>query len=266
MPPSLLNHVGPFMLVLFRMSGLLIFAPLLSSSILPARMRALLCVSFTLAIYPTLVSGGVPVVDTDLFSLVPLAFAETLIGLAMGLMASLPMYAVQLGGLVMGQQAGMSLGQIYNPALDVETDTIGQFLQYAALVIFILMGGLEALFVALGHTFANVPIGRAIAAGGSLAPVELMTGLISSGFELALRVSAPVLCIILVETIASALIAKTVPQINVQSIGFSVKVVITLLVLATSASAVLHASGADISQTVNAVIRWTENLRPLAPS
>src|SRR6185295_2148118 len=119
-------------------------------------------------------------------------------------------------------QAGMSLGQVYNPALDVETDTLGQFLQYGAMVIFIMMGGLELLFVALGHTFANVPIATA---SPSLAPVELMTGLVASGFELALRVSAPVLCIILIETIASGLLARTIPQINVQTLGFSIKVV-----------------------------------------
>src|SRR5437868_2805959 len=94
----LLNHVGPFMLVLFRMSGLLVFAPILASSILPGRLRALLCVAFTLAIYPTLPASQHQPVRMDLFSLAPMALAETLIGVAMGLMASLPMYAVQLGG------------------------------------------------------------------------------------------------------------------------------------------------------------------------
>jgi flagellar biosynthetic protein FliR len=255
----LLNHVGPFMLVLFRLSGLLVFAPVLASSILPMRFRALLCAAFTLAIYPTLPSEQHGPVSVDLFTLAPMAFAETLIGVAMGLMAALPMYAVQLGGLMMGQQAGMALGQIYNPALDVESDTLGQFLQYAALSIFVLMGGLEAMFVALAHTFTNVPAGQATV---TLAPVELLTGLTASGFELALRVSAPVLCIILVETLASALLAKTIPQINVQSMGFAVKIVLTLMVLAAGIAGVMHAAGTDITRTMNAVVEWSENLRP----
>jgi flagellar biosynthesis protein FliR len=254
---SLLNHVAPFLLVLFRISGLFMFSPVLSSSILPLRLRALLAVAFAMAIYPTLTPILTTPISTDLFSLAPAVFCETLIGAAMGLMAALPMYAVQLGGLIMGQQAGMSLGQIYNPALDVETDTLGQFLQYGALVIFVSMGGLEMLFVGLGHTFANVPLATV---SPTLAPVELMTGLVASGFELALRVSAPVLCIILIETIASALIAKTIPQINVQSMGFSVKVIITLLVLTAAITAILHATREDMGSALGQVVEWAEGL------
>ncbi len=258
--PSLdpiLDHVAPFLLVLFRISGLMVFSPVLASSILPMKTRALLAIAFALAIYPTLTPTLSVPVSMDLFWLAPAVLCETLIGVAMGLMAALPMYAVQLGGLIMGQQAGMSLGQVYNPALDVETDTLGQFLQYAALALFVLMGGLEMLFVGLGHTFANVPLASV---SPSIAPVELMTGLVASGFELALRVSAPVLCIILVETIASALIARTIPQINVQSMGFSVKVVITLLGLAAAITAVMHATGEDMSRTLGLVTRWAEGL------
>ena len=106
------------------------YANVLSSSILPLRLRVLLSLALSLALYPTLGRINHAPISLDLFSLAPAVFCETLIGAAMGLMASLPLYAVQLGGLVMGQQAGMSLGQVYNPALDVETDTIGQFLQY----------------------------------------------------------------------------------------------------------------------------------------
>ncbi len=255
----LLNHVGPFLLVLFRMSGLLVFSPVLSSSILPLRLRALLTFAFALAVYPALGEVNHTPVNTDLFSLAPAIFAETLIGAAMGLMAALPMYAVQLGGLVMGQQAGMSLGQVYNPALDVETDTLGQFLQYGALVLFIMMGGLEAMFVALANTFGSVPIMHA-GLGEGFSPVTLLTGLVASGFELALRVSAPVLCIILIETIASALLARTIPQINVQSLGFSVKVVITMVCLAAGVAGIMHATGENTWETLGAVVRWTESL------
>jgi flagellar biosynthetic protein FliR len=256
----LLNHVGPFLLVLFRMSGLLVFSPVLSSSILPLRLRALLTFAFALVVYPALSKVNHTPVSTDLMELAPAIFAETLIGAAMGLMAALPMYAVQLGGLIVGQQAGMSLGQVYNPALDVESDTLGQFFQYGALVLFIMMGGLEAMFVALANTFANVPVLHA-GLGEAFSPTALMSGLIASGFELALRVSAPVLCIILIETIASALVARTIPQINVQSLGFSVKVIITMVCLAAGVAGIMHATGENTAEVMNAVIRWSESLK-----
>lgn len=258
--PSLgpiLEHVGPFLLVMFRISGLFVFAPMLGGAIVPMRVRLLLCLGFAVALYPALPSSQVAAIEFDVFSLGPAVLAEVLIGTAIGLLAAMPIYAVQLGGLIMGQQAGMALGQVYNPALETESDVLGQFLLYAALVIFVLMGGLEALFIATGATFAGVPAGRAAL---DMAPMELLTGLVASGFELALRISAPVLCIILIETVASSLLAKTIPQINVQSIGFAVKVLITLLVLAASSGAIMHAAGTDISDALGLILRWAEGI------
>ena len=254
---SILDHIAPFLLVLFRISGLFVFAPMLGGAIIPLRVRTLICLAFAIAIYPGLPIDHVAPTSLDLFSLGPAVMAEVLIGTAIGLLAALPIYAVQLGGLIMGQQAGMGLAQVYNPALETESDVLGQFLLYAALVTFVLMGGLEALFVATGASFGSVPAGKAAL---GMAPTELMTGLVGSGFELALRIGAPVLCIILIETIASALLTKTIPQINIQSIGFAVKVLITLLVLAASSGAIMHATGTDIADTLDIILAWSENI------
>lgn len=264
------DHAAPFLLVLFRLSGLMVFAPILASTIIPAKVRALMAVMFTLAIYPALPAAQLGIVPGsayaalpgDVLSLAPLAFGEVLIGLAIGLLAAMPMHAVQLGGLIMGQQAGMNLGSVYNPLLETESDAVGQLLQYVAMVIFVAAGGLEALFLALATTFAHVPVGHGI---GVLPPLQLLTGLTSSGFELALRVSAPVLCIILIETVVSSFVMKTMPQLNIMSIGFAVKIVAMLLALVAGLAAIAHAVGDDVSETMGAVMRWIDGLTIAAP-
>src|SRR5262249_53461138 len=139
-------------------------------------------------------------IELNLFSLAPSIFGETLIGLSIGLLAALPMFAAQLGGLIMSQQAGITLGQVFNPSLDIEADVFGQLLQYVAIFAFVSLGGLDSLFLSLASTFTRVPVAGATA---SLAPTDLLVGVAGSGFDLALRVSAPVLCIVLIETIAS---------------------------------------------------------------
>lgn len=258
----ILDHIGPFLLVLFRLSGVLVFAPMLASSVIPVKVRMLICVSLTLALYPALPADQMRPIAIDVLSLLPAALGEVLIGVAVGLIAALPIFALQLGGLIMGQQAGMSLAQIYNPALETETDVIGQLLVYAGLAVFISLGGLETMFLSVGETFRHVPVGQA---GWSLGPVDLISGLVASGFQLALRVCAPVLCIILVETLASAMLAKTIPQINVQSIGFAIKIIITLLVLAASASAIVQAAGGDIADSLDSIVDWSRSIAPPAP-
>lgn len=289
----ILEHVSPFLMVLFRLSGLLLFAPALSSPLIPARVRALFVGMFALALYPTIpVSQQVPI-NLDWMSLGIAILGETLIGLVIGLLAALPMYAVQLGGLVMGQQMGLGLANVYNPALDIEGDVVGQFLLYLALAIFLQIGGLDAAFLAVAKTFANVPIGAILLAPPppipaldsvplgttvdalspasdsshsafsaiSFSALDLLSGVIASGFELALRISAPVLCIILLETIATAFIMKTMPQLNIMSIGFATKVVLALLGLVLAFRAVAHVTHDDVELSMSRMVEWAESLR-----
>lgn len=277
--PSLapiLPHVEPFMLVLFRLGGLFIFAPMLASPIVPVRIRTLLVFMLTLALYPalTLPAAAAPR-ELDLFSLALAGFFEILIGAGIGLLASLPMFAVQLGGLVGGQQLGLGLAGIYNPALDTESDVLGQMFVYIALAVFAAAGGIELCFVALAHTFERIPPGAAwlhataivggsdAQGGGAAAGLgDMLLGLISSGFEVALRVSAPVLGIVLVETLASAFIMKTIPQINIMSTGFAIKVVLGLFILVVSLSALGELIGDETRAVCDHIMLWATAAPP----
>lgn len=250
----------PFLLVLFRLGGLMIFAPILGSPMIPVRARVMVSLVFAVALYPTVAARGVNpglLAELDLLTLGPLVAAETAIGLTIGLIAALPMYAVQLGGQVIGQQVGMGLAAIYNPALDTESDVVGQLLMFVALAIFAGIGGLEMMFIAVAETFARIPPGGAIAGLSAASTVGLLIELVGSGFEIALRVSAPVLCIILIEMIATGFLMKTLPQLNLMSIGFAAKVILALLVLVWGIGAVGESIGHDVMETCAAVLRWS---------
>lgn len=264
-PEQLLEHVGPFLMVVFRISGLFVFAPILSSTSIPAQARVLLALAMSVALYPSvpleaISASGAGGLRLDLFSLIPAVLGETLIGAAIGLIASIPMYFVQMAGVIMGQQTGMSLGGLFNPALDIETDAISQLLMSIALAAFVAAGGLEVSFLALARSFEHVAIGGASWGGASIAPVAMLVGLISSGFELALRVAAPVVCILLVETIASAYLMRTIPQINIMSIGYGVKVVLALVVMAGAVMSFHPVIYDDIADAIGACRVWVESL------
>jgi flagellar biosynthetic protein FliR len=264
MIPSLapiLDHVGPFLMVLFRLSGVLVFAPIVSSATVPVKIRLFICLCLALAVYPTLPAEQMKPIAIDLFTLTPLLIGEVLIGVAIGLLGAVPLYMVQLAGLVMGQQAGMSLATIFNPAIESESDVFGQFLLYMAMVVFISLGGLETLFLSCARTFQGVPIGSVLGSGvATISPLELLGSMCSSGFELALRVSSPILCIILIETIVSALVMKTMPQLNIMSIGFAVKIVLTLVALTAAAATISQVVGEHVTISLESIARFTQEL------
>ncbi len=269
-PQSILDHAIPFLLVLFRLSGLFVFAPAISGSVVPAQARVLLCLMLAVGMYPTVqhAAGNLNAHDFDLLSLGWVVAGETLIGVSIGLIAALPIYAAQLGGLIMGQQMGMGLANIYNPALDVESDTVGQLLLFIAMGVFLAIGGLESLFLSVAGSFNAVPAGFALGvgseagahaanlAGQSVAVVslDLLVGVLGSGMELAMRVAAPVLCIILLETVAMGFVMKTLPQINVMSIGFATKVLIAIFGLILALTAIEHSIHEEVLAALQGIV------------
>ncbi len=250
----LVAHLVPFGAVLARMTGIFIFTPLLSTATLPVRFKALLAMALTVAVYPIVQEGGFPPQRVDLIVLAPVLAAELMIGAAIGVLAGLPFGAVQLSGLIMGQQMGLGLSQVINPAIDIEGDNLGQLLFILAIAIFVTMGGLESLLDALVSSFHLLPIGG-LRPGD--APVDAMVALLTSGFELAFRVALPVLAIIFVESLVVGFLMKTVPSLNIMSFGFPVRILLGLAAVLAGVFAMRDAMTAELEYMVEVVREWT---------
>jgi flagellar biosynthesis protein FliR len=191
----------------------------------------------------------------ELFQLGPLLAMELMIGLIIGYIASIPLIAVQTSGLIMGQQMGLGFARFYNPAIDDEADIIGQILFYLALAGFLLIGGHEAMVLAVLHSFENVPL-------GGFSPdtdlVALMGALLTSAFELALRVAAPLLAIITLESVAMGFIAKTVPQMNILSLGFPLRIIFGLMIIAIGLIVINEVVLDAIDGVLDVIFNWID--------
>jgi len=246
-------HIVPLCLVAFRLSGLFVFAPVLASLIIPGKVKALLVFMLAALIYPTLPASSIPAVELDVVSLAVAVTGEVIIGLFIGLLALMPVLAVQLGAAVMGQQMGFGMAAVYNPALETESDVIGELMLYIALGLFVGLGGFELLFNAVATSFLSVPLGGFSA---NTLSKDLFIGVLTSGFDLALRVATPVLAIIFIETIASGFITKTMPQLNVMSLGFGIKVMLGLIAMIAGLAAMHEAMRGHMLEVSEQIMQW----------
>ncbi len=228
---DLLPHLPTVMLVVFRIGGLLLFAPIYGSQVIPVRVKALLAIGVGVAAYPLLLERGdvVPIASLNLFVLGPLVALEVLFGAVIGFIGTLPLLITQLAGLVTGQQMGLGFARFYNPAVDDEADVVGQVLLFVSLIVFLMMGGHEALLYCVLWSFEATPLGGFTP---DVTLLSLIAGLLGAGFNFALRVSAPILAIIFLETVAMGFVAKSVPQLNILSLGFPIRIMGGLLMVA----------------------------------
>ncbi len=246
---QLLPHIPAFLLVLFRLTGIFIFGPVFGSSVIPMRAKVLLALVLAFCIYPV-IPPQVPV-QLSLMTLAVAVGTELLIGLVIGYGASLPLVAMQIGGLMMGHQLGLGLAQVFNPEFNEQTEIMSQLLFFLALVAFLLLGGHHAMLVALVHSFESVPLGGYRMDGSVL---DLVVGLLTATFELGIRVAAPLLCLVFLETIAMGFVARTVPQLNILSLGFPLRILLGFLLVAGIVATMFDAVSEAIFQMMRNVI------------
>lgn len=253
----LLEHLAPFFFVAARLAGLFLFAPVLASPMIPWSAKPLLLLGLAAAAYPAASGALLVPAEADVFTLALLVVSESLIGAAMGLAAIIPLAALELAGFLAGHQIGFGLARVYNPDSDVETDVLGQLLFFLALAAFLGMGGLESLFLGVIATFERVPVGGFSVDGATL---DMLAGILASGFELSLRVAAPVLALIFLELLAMGILMKTMPQLNVLTYGFAVKIVTAIAVLALAVG-VIHQVGSEaIADSLRQALAWIDGV------
>lgn len=253
----LISRVVPWMLVVCRVAGLFLFAPMVSSAMLPARVRAFLAAGIGLAAGPLVAERAGPLPPMNITSLPWLIISETLIGLTIGMIAVIPILALDLAGVLMGHQMGLNLARVYNPDTDAEVDALGQMLFFVGFAGLIAIDGVESLFLALLATFDRVPVGGLTA---EMLPLETLIGVLESGTDLAVRIAAPVWGVVAVMLVAIGLLGKFVPQVNTMTVGFILKILVGIAALAASMRVVGEVSQEAMQGTIAEIGRWVSSL------
>jgi flagellar biosynthetic protein FliR len=230
MPWSLTYLYGflpAFLLVLFRISGLVLAAPLFSSPLLPNQFKVLLCVGMSLAVFPMMLPHVT--VPVTLGSAAAGLVGELAIGVLIGLGISLVFAGIQMAGQLISQQAGLSLGDVFNPAFESSTTVVSEIYFYVSTVIFLAVGGDRAMIRALLESFRTIPP-LSFESPGNLSNV--LVSLLTLSFTIAIRVGGPTMLALLLAFVALGFISRTVPQLNLLTIGFPVKLALAMAMMA----------------------------------
>jgi flagellar biosynthetic protein FliR len=106
---------------------------------------------------------------------------------------------------------------------------------FLTLAMFVLLDGHRLLTEALLETYMWMPPGRGVL-GASY--VDALTTLLTQSFLLAIRAAAPAMAALLLATLILGLIGRTLPQINILAVGFSLNALLTAGVLILSIGAI----------------------------
>jgi len=222
-----------FTLVLARVSGLVITAPIYGTPDVPARVRALLAVALAVLITPTQWDAPVQDPGTTLNYLV-LIGSELLIGLSLGLGIAILFSGIQLAGQMIGRIGGLILADVVDPSSGASIPMLSQVMLLVTMAVFVTIGGHRVVMAGLLDTFQTIPPGSG-AVPTSIADTFVL--LLAQSFSLAVRAAAPVVTSLLLSTLVMGLISRTLPQLNILAVGFGMNSMLTFGALALSLGA-----------------------------
>src|SRR5438067_426144 len=115
---NLPSFVMVFVLVFFRVAGMMLAAPLFGNAKIPRRVKLLLALVLAFGL-TTGVSA--PLLPDSTWILAVGIGGEILFGLAMGMILNFTFVAVSWAGEIIGQQMGINLGETFDPSFGSAT-------------------------------------------------------------------------------------------------------------------------------------------------
>src|SRR5262245_44422754 len=213
-----------FTLVLTRTSGLVMTAPIFGTQALPRRVRALMAVAISLLVTPVFLTTSIPPI-TNLAEFGRLLANEALVGLLLGLGTNILFSGIQVAGQIVSQLSGLSLADVFSPGFDEDVSIFSQLFYFLTLAVFVAIGGHRMVTQALLETFTALPPGHAALGSGF---VDVVVTILAQAFALGIRAAAPLLTALLLANLVLGLISRTLPQINVIAVGFSVNALLAM--------------------------------------
>lgn len=212
-----------FVLVLARVSAFIAFFPLFARKQLPNLVKAGLAVALSFFWYGTVeASAGLApgqVLDFGLISSLLLMFKEITIGVVLSIALGLFFLPAKVAGAYVGQELGLSLASISDPAAADSSTLITRIFEAFAILIFFGINLHHFLILVIHSSFdqlaGQIDILRL--------PTEHLVTMLNDISDYGFMIIAPVAILFMLITVGLAFLNKAAPTLNLFSVGMSIR-------------------------------------------
>jgi len=215
-----------FLYILARMSGFVLFNPILSRTGFPAIFRAGVILVLSISVYAA--EGGAAAVPYTTLELIVRLLLEMGLGLLVAFLMRFFFYIAEQAGDVVDVQMGMSMARTYDAGSQTSLTVTANLLNALMMLLFFAANGHVTMLRLMLTSGEIVPYGAARLTGEAASRmVELFAGCAL----LAVKLSLPILAAELLGQVGMGVLMKVIPQINVFAINIELKVIIGLVML-----------------------------------
>ncbi len=212
-----------FLLITGRMTGCVVFNPLLGRRGIPGMIKAGFVLLLSVCVF--LITPVRMDMPTTLLGLALSFLLELLLGYILGLVVNFFFYIPLMAGSAIDMQMGMSMGATYDPGSGAQVTVTSTMLNLLMSLLFFTANGHHTLIRIMVASGGIVPFG-AVVLGEELymALIEVFIDCTILGIKLCM----PILAAELLGQVGMGILMKVIPQINVFAINIELKVIIGL--------------------------------------
>lgn len=212
-----------FLLIFVRITSFMVIVPLFSGQQVPNTYK--IGISFVL----TVLCFGVindPIENPSMAILISLIIKEFFIGIFLGFIPKILLYAVQIAGSMLDIPIGFSMATLFDPSSGINVQLSGHFKNILAMLLLLATDGHHLLIQGILVSFDWVSLGTFVPSftDGSLS--TLLIENVKQMFIIGFMIAAPIIGIMFLMDIALGIMAKTVPQMNIFAVFPPIKLLL----------------------------------------
>lgn len=224
---SVLSNLDYFILVLFRVGGLVFTSPIFGRKSVPSMVKIGFSAALAYLFFVEIPATGI-ISYNSLLAFALVCISELLIGIALAFVTNTFFAVNYIAGQLIDMQIGFGLVNVYDPQNNTQIPMMGNLLNLIMLIVFFVVDGHHRLIQIVYITIEKIPIGNLLFSPNiGLAALEVF----SMSFLLGIMVALPIIASALVMEIAFGALIRTVPQINMFVIGIPVKLFIGMVIM-----------------------------------
>jgi flagellar biosynthetic protein FliR len=231
-----------------RAAAWLVISPPFSTRQIPGPVKGLLSIVIALPSMPQL-AKAVP--DLTGPGLLVGAVMQIAVGAALGFLTLMLFSAVQAAGSLIDIFGGFSVAFAFDPLSSTGTSIFGRFYNLLAVTLLFVTDGYQLVLRGFSESYSALPLDGAL----SIRTLEhLMTGGLSEMFLSALQIAGPIVAVLFIADIGLGLLNRVAPSLNAFSLGFPLKILMTLSIAGLAITVLPQSVRSLVSHAVEAMV------------
>lgn len=224
---DLLQYVPAFLLILTRVSAFIITLPLFSHRTIPVIHKLGLAVFLAYLMFFTIDPVAIEI-DGMYFLLI---LKEVIVGLTVGLIAMVIMYAIQVAGGFIDIKMGFMIANVVDPQTGAQSPLTGGYLYTFALLFLLAIDAHHLLLDGIYYSYQFIPIEQIFIPFSNENILLHFVRTFTLMFFIAFQMAMPIVGSLFLIDVALGMIGRAVPQVSVFVIGFPIKIFVGFVIM-----------------------------------